>query len=145
MVAAKEQTMGRFSVEVELSNQKDLFASEAHIISPDQVRSERVRGVVDSGAARLVIPESVVQRLGLDIEGSVQVRYADGRTAQRSVARNVRLSFGGRDGVFSAIVEPARDSALIGAIVLEELDLLVDCTQGRLVPRDPKHIISEIE
>jgi len=87
----------------------------------------------------------VVQRLGLDISGSVQVRYADGRTAQRSVARNVRLSFGGRDGVFSAIVEPALDSASIGAIVLEELDLLVDCTQGRLVPRDPKQIISEIK
>ena len=86
----------------------------------------------------------VVQRLGLDISGSVQVRYADGRTAQRSVARNVRLSFGGRDGVFSAI-EPARDSASIGAIVLEELDLLVDSTQGRLVPRDPKQIISEIK
>ena len=31
------------------------------------------------------------------------------------------------------------------AIVLEDLDFLVDCANGRLVPRDPKHIISEVE
>ena len=35
--------------------------------------------------------------------------------------------------------------ALIGAIVLEDLDLLVDCTNQRLVPRDPKYVVSEIE
>jgi hypothetical protein len=29
--------------------------------------------------------------------------------------------------------------------VLEDLDLIVDCTHGRLVPRDPRHIISEVE
>ena len=42
-------------------------------------------------------------------------------------------------------VEPGRESALIGAIVLEDLDFLVDCAGQRLVPRDPKHIISEVE
>jgi hypothetical protein len=55
------------------------------------------------------------------------------------------LAFGGRDSVFNAIVEPARESALIGAIVLEDLDFLVDCTGQRLVPRDPKQIVSEAE
>jgi hypothetical protein len=33
----------------------------------------------------------------------------------------------------------------IGAHVLEELDFLVDCEKQRLVPRDPKFIVSEIE
>ena len=50
----------------------------------------------------------------------------------------------GRDGVFSAIVESKRETALIGAIVLEVLDLLVDCANLRLMPRDPKYVISEI-
>jgi hypothetical protein len=31
------------------------------------------------------------------------------------------------------------------AIVLEDLDFLVDCTAQRLVPRDPKQIISVAE
>jgi hypothetical protein len=50
----------------------------------------------------------------------------------------------GRDGVFTAVVEPKRRTALIGAIVLEDLDFLVDCTQ-QLVPRDPRFVVSEVE
>lgn len=137
--------MGRFSVEVELVNQKDLFRAEAGLIPPEQVRRARIRGVVDSGAARLVIPEAIASQLGVEMSGTAKVRYADGRTAERSIARDVHLAYGGRESNFSAVVEPDRESALIGAIVLEELDFMVDCVGQRLVPRDPKQIISEIE
>jgi hypothetical protein len=57
----------------------------------------------------------------------------------------VHLRLQGREDVFSAIVEPNRDTALIGAIVLEDFDFLVDCIKQRLVPRDPDHIVSEID
>jgi hypothetical protein len=36
-------------------------------------------------------------------------------------------------------------TALIGAIVLEELDLLVDCTTQTLRPREPGSILTENE
>jgi hypothetical protein len=42
-------------------------------------------------------------------------------------------------------VEPRRTTALIGAIVLEELDFIVDCARQTLRPRDPDGIVSEIE
>jgi predicted aspartyl protease len=93
----------------------------------------------------LVVPESVARQLGLTTSDQASVRYADGRTAQRPLARGVHLTWGDRSGVFSAIVEPDRDSALIGAIVLEDLDLIIDCTTQTLRPRDPKQIVSEIE
>jgi predicted aspartyl protease len=145
MVASEETKMGRFSVEVELSNDKDLARAEAGDISTDRVRRMRIRGVVDSGATRLVIPEAVAKQLGLDLAGTVSVRYADGRTAERLVAQRIRLAYAGRESVFNAIVEPGRESALIGAIVLEDLDFLIDCSGQRLVPRDPDRIISEVE
>jgi len=137
--------VGRFSVEVELTNDKDLIRAEDGVIAPQQVRRLRIRGVVDSGATFLVIPESTAKQLGVEVSGAVKVRYADGRTAQRPVAQHVHLSYGGRDNVFSAIVEPEWDSALIGAIVLEVLDFRVDCTERRLVPRDPNQIVAEVE
>src|SRR5437879_4242116 len=137
MVTTKELVMGRFSIEVEIANDEDLVRADAGLITSEQVRRARVRGVVDSGATRLVIPEGIARSLGLKIEGSAQVRYADGRTAQRAIAQRVHLSCGGRDSIFSAIVEPNRESILIGAIVLEELDFLIDCTGQRLIPRDP--------
>jgi hypothetical protein len=51
----------------------------------------------------------------------------------------------GRDDTFSAVVEPNRKEALIGAIVLEALDLLVDSKNQRLVPRDASGPVYEIE
>lgn len=137
--------MGRFSVEIELANDEDLVRAKTGMIATDQVRRERIRGVVDSGATRLVIPEALARRLGLEEAGTAQVRYADGRTATRPMVQRVHLAYGGRASVFNAIVEPGRESALIGAIVLEDLDLLIDCTSQRLVPRDPKQIVSEVE
>jgi predicted aspartyl protease len=145
MTATSEPAMGRFSVEVELANDVDMVRAALGQIAPAEVRRVRIRGVVDSGATRLVIPESVVKALGLEVSGRVKVRFADGRTGEREIARRIHLSYGGRDSIFNAIVEPGRDSALIGAIVLEDLDFLVDCGAQKLVPRDPKQIISEVE
>lgn len=145
MITTAGPQMGRFSVEVELSNNDDLAAARRGIIAADQVRRVRIRGVVDSGATRLVIPTKVAEHLRVGFRGAATVRYADGRSAQLDIAREIHLSFGDREGVFNAIVEPDRESALIGAIVMEDLDLLIDCTTGKFVPRDPKQIISEIE
>jgi len=145
MVSRGTNEMGRFSVDVELANDWDLALAKAGELAPGDVRRLTVRGVVDTGATRLVIPESVAEQLGLEETGRASVRYADGRTAGRPMVSHIHLTYGGRSSVFNAIVEPDRDSALIGAIVLEDLDFVVDCTNQRLTPRDPKQIVSEIE
>jgi hypothetical protein len=46
---------------------------------------------------------------------------------------------------FTGVVKPKRASALIGAVVLEVLDLLVDCRHQRLMPRHPDGPLYEIE
>jgi predicted aspartyl protease len=138
--------MGRFSVDVELANFADMALARAGHVDEQDVRRVRVRGVVDSGAAALVIPEDVAKQLGLTVESDkTRVRYADGRSGIRKTVLGVHLTCQGRSGVFSAIVERGRDSALIGAIVLEDLDLIVDCRKQEPVPRDPKYRLSEIE
>jgi len=137
--------MGRFSVEFEVANYGDVTLMQRGMLPPDQVRRETVRGVVDSGAALLVLPQAVVKRLGLPLGDPVKVRYADGRRARRREVKGVYLQLLGRDGTFTAIVEPKRETALLGAIVLEDLDLLVDCTAQRIVPRDPRGAIHEVE
>ena len=101
--------------------------------------------MVDSGAARLVIPQKLAEQLGLEHSGKTRVKFADGRSAQRDMVDHVRLRWNDRSGVFTASVEPTRTEPLIGAIVMEDLDLLIDCTRQQLVPRDPKQIVSEVE
>lgn len=59
-------------------------------------------------------------------------------------AINEGVSFD-RSGGVTAVVEPERTSALIGAIVMVDLDLIVDGTRQALVPRDPKRIVPELD
>src|SRR5262249_8890989 len=126
-------------------NQEDVFKARHGLLEPNKVRRLTVEGVVDSGATRLVLPERIVKQLGLPTKGKVKVRYANNQTATRDAVKEVYVQLLGRDGGFTAVVEPRRRTALIGAIVLEDLDFVVDCTQQRLFPRDPRFVVSEIE
>lgn len=137
--------VGRVNIDVEIANNDDLALMHRGLLPPEQVRRETIPGVVDSGAAMLVLPETVVKRLGLRLGDQVQVRYADGRRARRREAKGVSITLVGREDTFTAVIEPKRNDALIGAIVLEALDLLVDCKAQRVVPRDPRSPVYEIE
>lgn len=143
--AGESAGMGRFSVEIEVANNFDVMDAQRGRILPEQVRRVKLQGVVDSGATRLVLPRGVVEQLGLPLGEKVKVMYADNRRGFRHTVGNVWLRMLGRSDVFTALVEPKRDTALIGAIVLETLDFVVDCVAQKVAPRDPKYIVSEIE
>jgi predicted aspartyl protease len=136
--------MGRFAVRVEIANRDDLGLVRRGLLDQKKVRRTKIKGVVDPGATGLVLPLAVVRKLGLPVSGQTQVRYADGRTTTRETAE-ASLELMGRHGVYTAVVEPERRPALIGAFVLEDLDYLVDCRHERLVPRDPRFVITVIE
>jgi predicted aspartyl protease len=138
-------TMGRITLEFMIANNDDLAMVRKGVLADDQVRRITLRGVVDTGATRLVLPQSAVDQLGLVPSGTATVRFADRRSATRSLVKDVSVELLGRQGVFTAIVEPGRSDALIGAIVMEDLDFLVDCATQTLQPRDPNTIVSEVE
>ncbi len=137
--------MGRFAVEFDVSNYGDVVLARSGSLPADKVRRTRLRGLVDTGATQLVLPGAIVKQLGLPKSTRMQVRYADGREVARDIVADAYLELLGRDGTFKAIVEPKRKEALIGAIVLEALDLLPDCTNQRLIPRNPNIMLGEIE
>lgn len=130
--------VGRFTVDIIVSNNSDMERASQGQLPPDKIRREVVTAVVDTGAVKLSLPQGVVERLDLSIgKGHVAVRYADGRRDTREITGAVYIEVLGRGDVFSAVIEPDRTTALLGAIVLEDLDLLVDCKLQRLMPRDP--------
>jgi predicted aspartyl protease len=137
--------VGRFSVEFEVANHEDVVQAKKGFLPPEQVRRDRISGVVDTGASRFVLPASVVAALGLPETGQITVRFADGRREPKTVVGDVQLEIQGRSSVFTAVVEPGRADALIGVIVLEELDFVPDCTRGVLLPRDPHGLFAEID
>jgi predicted aspartyl protease len=137
--------VGRFTVEFELTNYRDAHLADAGALPKEAVRRMRLSGVVDTGATRLVLPQDAVTALGLPLAGMTSCRFADGRREEREVVADAYVEIQGRSGVFKAVVEPGRRDALIGAIVLEDLDFVADCVTQRLVPRDPRGIFTEID
>jgi predicted aspartyl protease len=145
MVATREKKVGRFKVKLDLANFGDITAVERGYLEANKIRRVKVDGVVDSGAAYLVLPTAVARQLGLQAVKKVKVKYANNSVAWRDKVQGVHLELQGRDGVFMATLEPKRDTALIGALVLEELDFLIDAKKSKLYPRDPESVLAEIE
>jgi hypothetical protein len=150
-----EARVGCFSVEVELINHSDELFQK--LIPEQPVRSRKVLGRVDTGADLPVLPESLALQLGLpDLGDTADVTLADGSTVQRRLVADLRLSWTSdqgetRRGIFEAVVEPGVTTypgkpggppadMLIGALVLERLDVYADCPGERLVPRVPGRI-----
>ena len=137
--------VGRFSVEFEVINHQDVVAAQLGVIPSEQIRRTRLSGVVDTGATRLVLAGSVVTALGLPQTGQLTVRFAGGRQDQKAVVGDVQVELLNRSSVFTAVVEPGRTEALIGAIVLEELDFVADWISRTLVPRAPRGLYAELD
>jgi clan AA aspartic protease len=128
--------MGEVRVRARLTNAFDESRLRRGLIEPAQVRTCEAEALVDTGAVRTVLPQEVVDRLGLEVRGQLVVGYADGRTEAVSVTEPVLVELHGRDTFDEALV--LGDEVLIGQTVLEKLDLFVDCQRGRLVP-NPAH------
>src|SRR5260370_31073457 len=100
-----ENGVGRISVEFEVANCSDMIKVEEGSLSPDKVRRQRITGIVDSGATKLVLPQAVAKQLGLPSANMINVQYADGRRVQRPQAKLAYIELNGRNGIFTAIFE----------------------------------------
>jgi len=137
--------MGRTSVTFDVANNDDLVLESNGHKKPEDVRRLSINGIVDTGATSLVVSRKVAQTLGLRKMGQVMVKYADSRKAVRDIMGDIDVSILGRSGRFTAVIEEDRPDALIGAVVLETLDLLVDSRKQCLVPRQADMIFAELE
>jgi clan AA aspartic protease len=106
------------------------------MLQSTQVRTYEADALVDTGAVRTILPQHVVDRLGLAVRGQRVAEYADGRKDVVSVTGPLIIDLEGRDTLEEALV--LGDEVLIGQTVLEKLDLFVDCQRQRLVP-NPAH------
>jgi len=128
--------MGEIRVRVRLTNAVDEALARRGQLKPEQVRWSELDALVDTGTVRSVVPPQVAQDLGLQLRGQRVAEYADGRKEPVGVTEPLVIECLHRDTLEEALV--LGDEVLIGQTVLEKLDLLADCANGRLVP-NPAH------
>ncbi|HUS09386.1 MAG TPA: retroviral-like aspartic protease family protein [Pyrinomonadaceae bacterium] len=128
--------MGEVRVKVTLTNAVDEALVRRGLLSADKVRHYEADALVDSGAVRSVLPSHVVQQLGLEIVRTTRVTYANDGAEDVDITEVVGIDINGRRTTEEALV--LGSEVLIGQTVLESLDLLVDCTNHRVVG-NPAH------
>jgi clan AA aspartic protease len=123
--------MGKVTEEITLANVGDKVRVEDGVLT--KVRQVTVNAVVDTGASTLIINEETRQQLGLAIVGSRRTTFADGGQKECGLTEPVDVCWKDRDCACRAVVIPGLQSVLLGAIPLEDMDLLVDPVRQQLV------------
>jgi clan AA aspartic protease len=113
--------MGLVFADVQLTNVRD--GSLAPIT---------VHALVDTGAVHLCIPEAIAVQLGLEEIERRQVTIADGTTKAVPYVGPIKVSMGNRSCFTGAMV--LGNQALLGAIPMEDMDLVVMPNTRQVVP-----------
>ena len=97
-------------------------------------KTVEVSALADTGAVFLIIPENVRLELGLTGEGEKEVTLADGSRKLVPYVGPIETRFKNRVAYVGAIV--MGDEVLLGAIPMEDMDLIV-LPQQRTVDINP--------
>jgi len=125
--------MGIVQAEITLKNAFDVGNSQRGLIKAQDIRLKTIQAVVDTGAMTLVIDEELCLELGLGIMGKRQVTLANDVKETVKIAEPVEVHWKDRDMVCRPWVVQNTPKTLLGAIPLEEMDLMVDPKHQELV------------
>ena len=125
--------------EIELENTADRGHHEE-----DDIRRSTAYGTVDTSVVALVVPQDLVERLGLREQGTVLVSAGDGQLEKRPIAGPLTVRIGNREAITDCVVGPPRSELTIGHTVLTMLDLIADETSGTLRPRHPDYRVFDM-
>lgn len=105
-----------------------------------------VEAVIDIGATMLVLPQNIVDTLELRKMREANVRYGNNKTETKPIYGVVTVEIKGRAGEFNVLAEATGSQPLIGQIVLEQLDLIIDPSSREVIPnpRSPETPMVEI-
>lgn len=131
-----DQLMGEVRVKVKLTNGGDEIMVRRGLLTADKIRTYEADALVDTGAVRSVLPEHVVQKLGLALVRKSRATYANDVTEDIDVTEMVGIELLTRRTTEETLV--LGSEVIIGQTVLESLDLHVDCL-GRRVIGNPAH------
>jgi clan AA aspartic protease len=118
--------MGMVHAEITLKNVMDEGNARSGLIKPESIRTATVTAVVDTGAMHLVINEKLREKLGLEVKEEKYVLVANGQRVRSKVTDAVEVHWKNRETIVQAVVIPEAPSILMGAIVLEGMDLMVN-------------------
>ena len=131
--------MGLIYADLTLIRAADMALRDEGYIKEKDVRSMKVRALVDSGAYKLAINENIRTQLDLRKVDEQLAELANGEEVKLDVVGPVELRFQNRRTLCDAMVLPGDVEVLLGAIPMEDLDVVINTRDQTLIvnPESP--------
>lgn len=130
--------MGLVYATIELINAVDLENARRNIIDADEVKRMHINMLVDSGAYMMAINETIQEQLDLPFIEKRKAQMANGSVVEYDVVGPIRVNFANRTATCNAFVLSGDGEPLLGAIPMEEMDVLIHPLRQELIV-NPEH------
>ncbi len=139
--------MGLVYAEIELINAGDLEMVRRKLMNQDEIKRMHINVLVDSGAYMMAINETIQSQLELPLIEKRKVQVADGRVVEYDVVGPVHVKFANRKATCNSFVLPGDSEPLLGAIPMEEMDVLIHRQRQELVvnPEHPNYAVLKMK
>jgi predicted aspartyl protease len=129
--------MGRTYEKIIVRNYGDTLKFEEGMIAEEQIRFIQTDALVDTGATYVCIKREDIKELGLPFHQPVSIKTANGRATRRTF-KGAEIELNGRSFVMEVMENDDDTPALIGYLLLEALDFVVDPKSQKVIP-NPAH------
>ncbi len=130
--------MGLTYADIELINAGDIEMVRRHVIGENDIKRLRINMLVDTGAYNLCINETIQAHLELPFVEKRKGQLANGSIEEYDMVGPVVLKFKNRLTVCNALVLHGENEPLLGAIPLEDMDVLIHPLRQELIV-NPEH------
>ncbi len=125
--------MGLVYAEIELISGDDLVLYRKGYVQKDQIKRMQVEALVDSGAYMLAINQRIKSQLDLPPVDEQVAELADGSQVRLEIVGPIEIRFKNRRANVDAMVLPGDSEVLLGSIPMEDMDVLIDPKQQKLI------------
>jgi len=130
--------MGLIYADIELINGEDLVLARRHYIGEEEIKRMNVNMLVDTGSIYMCIDENIQEQLQLPVLELRKRQLANGHIVEYDVVGPLEVRFKNRRCSVNAMVLPADNEPLLGAIPLEDMDVLIHPYRRELIV-NPDH------
>jgi clan AA aspartic protease len=130
--------MGLVYADIELINGEDITLSRRNIIGEEEIKRMHINALVDTGSYMLCINQIIQEQMQFPVVEKRKAQTADHRIDECDVVSMVEVRFKNRRTMCNAMVLPGDCEPLLGAILLEDMDVLIHPLRQELIV-NPEH------
>jgi clan AA aspartic protease len=130
--------MGLVYADITIINKEDLILAKRNIIGEDEVKKMDINVLVNTGSHMLAINETIQEQLQLPVVEKRKAQLANGSVVEYDVVGPIEVKFKNRRCSVDAMVLPGDNEPLLGAIPMEDMDILIHPLRQELIV-NPDH------